>query len=180
MSFHISRLDKIKHDPAKTYAWEMSFPDIGTVTDSIPTDEDFIIRCRNAVIPSKGNEKIQTDFFGMKAFYAGKPTFTNAITLLLEEFEDEMITKGLYEWNENVFSTSPLSPQAGNSKKASKSGYSINGFLSLYSQDGKVLDKKWKLYNVFPETVDDVSLDYAGNDSIKYSLTLSFDYFDLV
>jgi len=61
-----------------------------------------------------------------------------------------------------------------------KYGYAINGFLKLYSQDGTELEKQWKLYNVFPENVDDISLDYAGNDSLKYSMTFSFDTWELV
>lgn len=180
-NFHISRLDQIEFDPAKSYAWEFSFPDINLVAPSIPKGEDFIIRCRNAVIPSRGNEKIQSDFWGMKKFTAGKPTFSNTLILLSEEFEDLMISKGIYEWNENVFSTSPNSPTLGYSKKATaKNGYAINGFLSLYRQNGEILEKQWKFYNCFPESIDDVSLDYAGNDSIKYSMTFSFDYHDLV
>jgi hypothetical protein len=182
MGFHINqRLNKIDADVARIYNWEMTFPDIAKVTTSISDAEDFIIRTRNSTIPSKGNEKIQTDFMGMKAFFAGKPVFTNTITLLAEEFEDLLISKGMYEWNENVFSTSLKSVSPGSSlKHQKKGGYAINAFLKLYSQDGTILDKQWKLYNVFPENVDDVSLDYAGNDSIKYSMTFSFDTWELI
>ena len=182
MTFHIGqRLDKIEADIAKVYNWEMVFPDINKVAPSFTDAEDFIIRTRNATIPSKGNEKIQTDFMGMKAFFAGKPVFSNTITLLAEEFEDLMISKGMYEWNENVFSTDSRSVASGSSLKKKKvGGYAINGFLKLYSQDGTELEKQWKLYNVFPESVDDVSLDYAGSDSIKYSMTFSFDTWELV
>lgn len=178
MTFHIDKRMARAGDPQRIYTYEVLVPKINQVCDSISDPEDFVIRCRNAMLPSRGNEPIESFFFGMKQKFPGKPIFDNVMTLLIEEFEDQLISRAIYEWNENVFSTNPDDPDGGSSKKETKrDGYATDVIINMYKQNGDLLDYRMRLFHCFPETLDAVQLDYATSDTIKYSLTLSYDYF---
>ena len=117
---------------------------------------------------------------GMKQIFPGRVNFSHTLTILLEEFQDQSVIKALYEWNENVFSVSKASPFAGGSPKVKKrDGYATDVYLILKGTDTNELAKKYRLYNCFPQNIDAVSLDYTGNDIVRYSLTLAFDWWDL-
>ena len=85
--FHIE--DRLKNQPdiIRSYAWEVIIPEIGSVSESAKDSEDLVIRARITSIPSRGNEKIESNFVGMKQFFPGKPTFSNTISITFEEFE---------------------------------------------------------------------------------------------
>lgn len=181
MSFHINKSIRKCGDLARNYMWEVFIPDIATVSNGAINAEDFVLRCRNVVIPARGNEPIETFFLGMKQLFPGKPIFTNTMILMLEEFEDQKIMKAIYQWQENIFSVDPKSDHAGSAKFDHKSKYTADMLLRLYKQTGEdnELDKMIRVVNCWPSNVDDVTLDYTAQESIKHTLTLTFDWWTL-
>jgi len=180
MSLHIDdRLNDLP-DPLYTFNWEIQVPGINKVTESITDPEDFLIRCRNAEIPGRGIEPIESYFMGMKQKFPGRSLFTQTITILMEEFQDQLVTKALNEWSENVFSTKLSNTNAGISQKAKKrGGYATDVYLIFRGNENSELKQKYRLYNCFPENWDPVSLDYATSDIVRPSLTLSYDWWEL-
>lgn len=183
-NFHINRLDKLG-DIQRSFLWELKIPNIGGIISTIKDPEELTIRCRSVVIPSRGVETYTTNFAGMSAKYAMKPKFSQTLPVMFEEFEDQIISKSLYEWHNKIFDTDPNSPTAGGSKAIMKrniagTGYATDIFLYQYTYNKTKLEKAYKFINAFPEDVSDVSLDYSGGDSVKFNVTFSFDRWDYI
>jgi len=167
-------------DIQRTWNWELMIPGIGNVTKGImKNDEDLIIRVRSAVIPSRGNEPIESNFMGMKQFFPGKPTFENSFAVTIEETENQIALKALTAWQDNTFDISPTSPTGGSSSKLLKRQLTKDVFLLMYKYNHKIMEKKIHFYNAFIQNVDSVSLDYTDNSSVKYSVTFQFDFWTL-
>jgi len=184
-NFHIDNRMANLPDPQKTYCWELKIPNLNGIVTSIKDTEDLTVRCRSVSIPSRGNETIESTFFGWKQKFASKPTFGQTLSAVFEEFEDQLMSKALYEWNNKIFDTDKNSPSAGGSKATRKRnvaglGYATDIYLYLYAFNKTKLEKSFRLYNAFPQDISDVSLDYGGSDSIKYNVTFSYDYWNLV
>jgi hypothetical protein len=165
-------------DIQRNFLFEVVVPGITDVTTAI-NQEDLIIRVRSAVIPQRGNEPIESNFMGMKQFFPGKPTFSNSLNIVCEETEDQKITKALYDWQQKIFDINPSSPTAGSSQVPVKRRACKDIFLLMYKYNGTELEKKVRFVNAFPETVDDVSLGFAENAAVQYSVTFRFDYWVL-
>jgi hypothetical protein len=183
--FHIDKRLGNLPDPQKSFLWELKIPNLNGIVTSIKDTEDLTIRCRSVSIPARGNETIESHFFGMKQKFASKPTFGQTLSVMFEEFEDQLISKALYEWNNKIFDTDRTSAQSGGSKAVMKrnlggTGYATDLYLYLYKFDKTKLEKSVRFFNAFPQDVSDISLDYAGGDSIKYNVTFSYDYWNLV
>lgn len=184
-SFHIdTRLGSLP-DIQKTFMWELKIPNISGIITSIKDPEELTIRCRSVQIPSRGVDTHESEFRGMKQKYAMKPKFSHTLPVLFEEFEDQKMSKALYEWNNKIFDTDVKNTlTAGGSKAVMKRniggmGYATDLYLYLYTYNKTKLEKSYRFYNAFPEDVSDVSLDYAGSDSVKYNVTFSFDYWTM-
>jgi hypothetical protein len=170
-------------DIQRNWLWELVIPGISDVSESISSEGDgvnsLIIRCRTAVIPSRGNEPIESNFMGMKQFFPGKPAFGNTFAVTFEETENQIITKSLYEWQQKIFDIVPGSPTAGASQGPTKRSVTKDVYLLMYRYNGKVLERKIRFYNAFPQNVDDVAMDFGGNESVKFSCTFQFDFWNL-
>jgi len=168
-------------DVQRSWMWELLIPSIKDVTCGIMSDvEDLIIRVRSAVIPSRGNESITSDFMGMKQFFPGKPTFGNTFAVEIEETEDQIVWKSLNAWNELIFNTNPNSPMGGSSQKPMKRDVAKDVFLIMYAYNQRPLDKKVRFFNCFPQSVGDVTMSYTGNEQVKFSCTFQFDFWQAV
>jgi hypothetical protein len=149
------------------------------VTGGKANTEDLIIRCRTASIPGRGFDSIESNFMGMKQFFPSKPTFSNTLAVTIEETEDQKVGKALYAWRQKIFDVDPASPKAGVSSGLVKRDLAKDIFLLMYRYNGSSFEKKIKFVNAWIQNVDDVGLDYAGNDAVKYSVTFQYDFWVL-
>ena len=97
-------------DIQKNYMFEVWIPSEGFNSF---TREGLIIRAKTAVIPGRDFEQIETFFMGTKQLFPGKATFSNALQVTFDEFEDQTVTKALYEWQQKIFDYNPNSGTAG-------------------------------------------------------------------
>ena len=180
MSFHIEDRFKNSLDILRSYNWELVIPDIGSVSESAKDIEDLIIRVRIAALPSRGNEKIESNFMGMKQFFPGKPTFTNSISVTFEELEDQLVSKILYEWANKTFNVQINSPTGGMSQAEKKRDLAKNIKILQYGNNGELLEKTYELFNCFIENIEEITLDYTSNESVKVPVVFSYDFWNLV
>jgi hypothetical protein len=180
-SFFLDSRLKAQGDIQRSYLFELLFPDISKVCTSIKDPEALLVRTRTATIPSRGNETIESFFFGQKQLFPGRPVFGNTMNITVEEASDQRILKCFHEWNSKICDMNPDSANAGVAAVAVKrGGYSIDAFLRTYSYDGTELGKKIQFVNCWIGQIDDTQLDYSTSDSIKYNISLNFDYWKLV
>lgn len=158
-------------DILRNYNFELIIPQIDDVTS-----DDLRIRVRNAVLPGRSNEPIESNFMGMKQIFSGRATFTNTLPILFEEFEDRKISKALYSWQQKIFDTKV----AGAALAEDKKEITETIILRLLKYNGDEVETNGKIYfrGAWPQNVEDVTLDYTSNESIKYSCTFQFDTWD--
>lgn len=180
-NFTIEGRMKTMKDVQRTWMWELIIPAADLGLGVGVSNEDLIIRCRSAVIPGRGNDPITSNFVGMQQFFFGKPTFGgNTFAVTLEETQDQKVTNFLYAWQQKIFDIELNSNTAGQSQVPNKRDAAKDIFLDCYAYDGGNLEKKFKFVNAWPTTVDPVTMDYTGNDSVKFSVTFQFDFWSLV
>lgn len=170
-NFSIDGRMKNLPDIQRAFMFELFIPDIGEWSQ-----DSMIVRCKTAVIPSRGNQPIESMFMGMKQHFPGQPLFGHTLTVEIEEHEDQKALKALTDWSQEIFDVNPQSPTAGQSKGATDNDVSRDITLKMYRYNGQVLEKSVKMYNAFLENVDDATLGYANNESVKFNATFRFDY----
>lgn len=167
-------------DVQRNFMFEVIISDIGKMTGNAINTEGLTIRAKTASIPSRGNESIDSFFMGMKQIFPGRPTFTNTLSVTLDETEDQIVTKALYAWRNRIFDTNPQSKTAGYSQAINKRALSASITLRQYKYNGVKLDNDIVFYNAWPSEVGDVELNMTGSEKVVYSVTFTYDYWKLV
>lgn len=163
-------------DIQRTYNFELWVPNIPGSDTKLT---DMILRVRSAQIPQRGIEVIESNFMGQKQFFPGKATFSHQLSVEFEEFEDQKILKGMYEWFERMNIYDPKNANAGMSKVDAKDKVAQDIILKVYDVKGGKLDKSIRFKHAYPETIAETSLAYADNASVKTTVTFRFDYWIL-
>lgn len=181
LNFTIENRMKGMRDPQKTWMWNMLIPGIITVAPPALLDmEDLIVRCRGMSIPPRSNNPTQSDFMGTKAFYPGKVDVGGTVVATFEETEDMAIRRIFYAWEQNIFNINPKSAlTAGKSRRASKATLTKDLFLAMYAGNGAPLPKMIRFHNAWVQNVGEVTLDYAGAETVKYPVTFQYDFWTL-
>jgi hypothetical protein len=192
-NFHIEGRMKGMKDIQVNFMFEISVPRISEIiTDSniIKDEEEFIIRAKTAAIPDRSNVPIESYFMGMKQIYQGRVEYGNSLTIDFEETEDQKIVKAIYVWQNVIFNTRDADTNSGhsltNGKRLGSSGnQSVTGrttdlFVKMYKYNGELCDNMIKVVNAWPSNISEVGLDMAGNEAIRYSVTFTYDYWNLM
>lgn len=165
-------------DVQRTYMWELEIPGIGEIVkvkSAKPLPEELIIRCRSAQIPERGVEAITSSFGVMKQFFAGKPTFSNTLPVTFEETDDQLVFDVIQQWQQLLTDI-----RTGKSQVASKRGATRTIFLNQYKVNGDDMKYRYRFVNAWPQNRASAEVGYDSNDSVKYSVTFQFDYWDTV
>lgn len=167
-------------DIQRNFLFEVLIPAIGTMTGGAIDTEGLIIRSKSCALPARGNEEIDSFFMGMKQFFPGRPTFSNKLTVSIDETEDQIITKSLYAWRQRIFNIDPNSATAGYSEAVNKRAASTTIILRQYKYNGDKLPNDIYFYNAWPSDIGDVELVMTGNEKVAYSAIFTFDFWKLV
>lgn len=174
-----SRLKNLP-DAQRNFMFELIIPGIGAVTDGImKKDEDLAVRVRSAVIPSRGNDPIESNFMGMKQFFPGRPSFGgNTFDVTIEETEDQIVHRAITAWQNQIFNIRLSDPTNGASLRPLKRQLTRDVYLLEYKYNQELMTNKVHYYNAFVQNVGDVSLDYSGGELVRYSVTFQYDFWD--
>jgi hypothetical protein len=167
-------------DPLKEWSWELFIPNLGSLIRGVD-DEDFVLRCRSATIPSGGLESYEANYMGFKKIIPIKKKMVNSISTELEEFEDQKVLSMIYSWMNIIFNQDPKNLTVGHTNPTMlfRNGYTRNMTLKMYSGTGKILKKKIVFHNTFPSNISEANLTYGGSSGVKFSVEWSFDYWTL-
>lgn len=190
------------NDPQRNWTWEAAIPatlikkiqtfssnlsinslqNLGGVTDKLLSEEDLIIKCREATIPSKTFTDISTSYYGQKRKFPGRVEFSNLLVLQYEETERQTIKKFIDLW-QNIILNSEFKNQdsLAGSSIFDKQDFMTEINLIMYAYSGIQLDKSIVFYNCWPKEISEVPLSYTSNsDLVRYTINFSFDYWELV
>ena len=165
-------------DPIRTNLWELIIsPPKGVVIDS----EKLLIHCRTATIPGRTQEMIESRFGAMKQLFPSRPEFSNTFSVQMEETDDMVIRQFLNTWQEAIFGVNKNSINAGYSSKSAKKDLVAPILeLQLFKFNGEKTASKFQFINGIVTGVGDFSLSYDSAETVKYDVTFSYDFHNLV
>jgi hypothetical protein len=174
MANDINKFDTIADlkDVQRPYLFELVIANpIGVAGMS---EDEVTLRCHKASIPGRGAEIIETNFYGLKLHYAGRPTYgTYQLNVEFTEHEDQRLIKFLHDWNNLVYNT-----RTGNG--GSEKSYKTDITLNMYKNDRSKLPYYIQFRNCFIESIADSDVVHAAaSEGVKYSVTFRFDYWEL-
>lgn len=154
-------------DPMLSDNFEFIF---GTVPGSNNT-ESLRLQCKTAVKPGSTLEQVTYDLFGHTVEFAGRLTYGHTMSVEYVENWQGTITRTLEKWQE-------FARAHGTQHGNFKAGYATNAELIIYNQVGDV-SLKYKIFNVWPTEVPDLSFDGSAANALSVSATFSYDYFEI-
>lgn len=179
--FSIEGRLKANKDIQRDFLFEVSFPEISNIITTISDEEPFIVRAKTASIPDRSNTPIESYFMGMTQFYPGRLNLGSVLSIDFEETEDQVITKALYEWQNQIFNIKAEDNDAGHALAESKrSGQTTNIFIKMYKFNGELMENMIRCVNAWPSTIGESPLAMSSNSSVMRSAAFQFDYWDLV
>lgn len=181
-NFHIEGRQKAMKDIQRNFLFEVSIPEISSIVTSITDEEEFIIRAKTASIPSKSITPIESYFMSQKSLWAGRQELSHTLTVDFEETEDQKILNAMYEWQNIFINMKDDDAEGGHAKLGTtkRNGQTTNIFLKMYKYNGEMCENMIKFVNGWVSDVSEVGLDYSGNESVRFSVTFSYDYWNLI
>lgn len=153
-------------DAFQTWNFDLFFPSIPGATDTTP----LTYKCQTSALPGFNLEPITIDLHGVTKKEAGRATYNHTFQSNFLEVADMSTRLAFRNWREACRSWKLNTGSVS-------SAYKVNGQIVTYDNTGAA-----KLtivcYGMWPETVEDLSLE--GNQSVAGMLgvTFSYDYTD--
>lgn len=155
-------------DPLFQHNWDLLIPRFPGVGDS----RAFTFKCQTAVIPGFMLEQVAVRLHGVELRYPGTKNYSHTFPLTVLETNDLNTRDMFLAWSE-------LARSWNNNSGASSDVYKATGYLILYN-DAPAITREIQIQGMYPETVDDFTLDGQTSGVVAYSMTLSYDStFDL-
>lgn len=150
--------------------------------------DDFMIKARSASIPQKSFNELETNYMGTKLLYPGKATITGDFTVTWDEFQDNSISIALHKWA-NLLMNQGFNEDIGGSSN-NITGGAVANYASAYcctvelivydSTLKNPLPIKWRLYRVWPKSVNGFQLDHNGDSKVTREATFSYSNFEVI
>lgn len=151
-------------DPLMTYNWDLIVPIMPGTANTRP----FTFKALSAVIPGKLLEQVPVNLGPAEVRYAGRENNSHSWACTFHETRDTGTREMLRRWQQlarnNIANTGTY-----------KDVYAVNAELVLYDDIPNEV-RRFVLFGVFPETIDDSSLDRASA-AVQISVTFSYDDF---
>ena len=177
---HISRMKQIDKDVQRTYNWEVDIT-LPKLISSTTGTEDLTLRARNASIPGSTVNAIQSDFMGMKQFFAGNSELENNLSIEFEEFEDQLLLNVLSKWQSITYDHFNTASNSSASTKTGAKGYAAESFiLRFFDQGGENLGKAIKFHGIWLQSYQSVQVSYGDSNAIKFPTTWQWDYYEII
>ena len=193
-------------DPSRTWNWQMIIPTtiiqkiiknatvraamnsapkpfsspIGGMAGQLLIDEDLLVKCRSVTIPSKTVKTISTSFYGHKRIFPSSVEFSNILNVEFEETEFQTIKIFFDNWIATIEETDFRSGGRSGFRSENIENYVSPIILSMLSYNGSKQSKNVTFYNCFPTSIGEVALSYSDDAFIKYNVTFSFDYYEML
>lgn len=158
-------------DVATLYRWNVDFVSFPTALAGPPTTESLNLRAETTEMPKRTGQSIETLIRGHKVKQPGIYDYGNVLTMTFVETVDSVIANFMRNWREICSETRTGIAQ---NKVDVEATILITRLNNL---DESIWE--YKLVGCFLEDMEaGGTLDGQSSDSIKPSLTFSYDYFE--
>ena len=158
-------------DPMLSDNYMLLFGSIPSISGSGNT-EILRLSCKTATKPGMTLEQVTYDLFGHTVEFGGRLTYSHTMTVEFVENWMGSITRSLENWIE-------VCRRHGTQHGSFKSQYAVPGTLSIFNQLGNV-SLAYKIYNMFPTEVPELSFDGSAATALSLSATFSYDYYEIL
>lgn len=151
-------------DPLLSYNWDLFIP-------LVPSGADFrplTIKCQNVTLPGVSVEDVPITLHGATVKYAGREMYTNQFTATFLETRDMTTRDAIRSWIEYARNVAANTGQF-------KVNYEATAQLALYDDKGNAV-RTINVYGVFPQNMDEPSLDGSGSQPVLYTVTFNYDF----
>ena len=180
-NFHIIGRTANLPDVQRNNLWEMNIATPKCISQSVWNADEMLLKVQSAKIPGKEVSDLTYNFMGMKQHYSGDAKeIDTTLSVTFQEFEDQKVRKALYAWSEAIWQIqNAKDDNSGHSTAESKKDYSTTIIMTLYKNNSEIAGKV-KFYNAWLKTINETELNYDSAESIKYSATFVYDYYDII
>lgn len=141
------------------------------------SDRALLLQCKSAVKPGMTLSEVEVAVFGHVLKHAGRLEYSHEMSVEYYETWSGEITRILERWLEWGRSHTT---QHGHFKNPSDgSGYARDCYLTIFNQVGDV-SLRYKLINMWPSSVPDISFDGSSVSNISLSATFKYDAYEIV
>lgn len=126
---------------------------------------------KTAQRPKKSNGMIEINYINSKRKFKGKTTW-DPITITLQDPISDSTARKIHEWDK-------LHHDSQTNSEGYKADYTKDVNLKLISPQGTTIEN-WLYKNAFIESIDYGDGDYSSEDFFEITVTLQFDYAELV
>lgn len=152
-------------DPLMSYNWDLFVP-------VVPSGSDFrslTIKCQSVNIPGVQTEDVPVTLHGATVKYAGREIFgSNQFTATFLETRDMTTRDVIRQWIE-------YQRNSANNSGEYKINYEATGLLALYDDKGNAI-RTINIYGMFPQNLDEPTLDGSQSAPVLYTVTFNFDF----
>lgn len=155
-------------DPAQPWNYDLIFDRLPVGTSG--NTRDLTIRCQSTSIPGTQHEAVEVELHGLKLRYRGRKTYSGNFEVTFAENVDWSTYEIFREWNRLM-----LSWQANTG--ASSQIYKVPATIVVFDDAGAIV-REYKVRGVWPENLNDITLDGSQSGYVQPQVTFSFDYLD--
>jgi len=148
------------NEPQHAYSWEFT-------VNGFTADQDIRLFAQEVTIPSQQQEVITKEYRGIKIPYQGKTDTNQELSVTFYDTQDLPVYRFFYMWYRtmNEIKTNNSVEPANYMKECS---------ITLLDTTEKISTGEYKFTQVFPISIDEVSLDYAANEIMNVTVNLSY------
>lgn len=141
------------------------------------SDRALLLQCKSATKPGMSLTEVEVAIFGHVLKHAGRLEYSHEMAVEYYETWNGEITRILERWME--WGRSHLTQHGHFKNPSDGSGYARDIFLTIFNQVGEVA-LRYRLYNVWPSQVPDVTFDGSSVSNITLSCSFKYDAYEVV
>ena len=147
-------------EPQHAYCWEFTI-------SGFSSDQDVKLFAQELSIPSQEQEVIVKEFRGKKISYQGKDSSKKEISVTFYDTQDLYIYRFFYMWFRTM-------NELKTNNSVTPANYMKECKVTLLDTTEKISTGEYKFTQVFPISIDEVSLDYSSNEIMNVTVNLAY------
>jgi hypothetical protein len=145
-----------------SYDFDLFLPNIPGSSDT----RDLTFKCMTTDLPGVALDPVDVALHGVQVPFAGRKIFTHTMNATFLESADWMTREKFRRWNEFIRSWD-------NNSGSLAAAYKVDSQIVLYNDIPEVV-RTTNLIGLYPETVNEVSLDGGASNLITLQITFKY------
>ena len=155
-------------DPALPWNFDLIF-------DKLPTGmsgdtRSLTIRCQSTSLPGVSHNQVEVALHGITLRYRGRKTYGGTFDVVFAENVDWSTYEIFRNWNKLMLSWQ-------DNTGSSSAVYKVPVTIVTYNDAGETV-KETRVRGVWPQSVQDISLEGSDDGYVQPNITFSYDYVD--